>query len=118
MCNWSMHIPTLDDILRARDTIAPYINHTPLISYNALNKHVGVNIRLKHENHHSLGAFKIRGGINLLKNMSQAQKDRGVITVSTGNHGQSVATAASLTGINSIIVSPRNISKGKICNST
>ena len=109
-----MHIPTLDDILRARDTIAPYINHTPLISYNALNKHVGVNIRLKHENHHSLGAFKIRGGINLLKNMSQAQKDRGVITVSTGNHGQSVASACNLLGARSLIVVPENANPLKV----
>ncbi len=109
-----MHIPTLDDILEARQVISPYINRTPLISYKALNKYAGLNIRLKHENHHPLGAFKIRGGINLLKKMSQTEKNRGVITVSTGNHGQSVASACSLLGIRSLIIVPKNANPLKV----
>jgi threonine dehydratase len=109
-----MHIPTLDDILEARKTISPYINRTPLISYKALNQYVGLNIRLKHENHHALGAFKIRGGINLLKQMSQTEKDRGVITASTGNHGQSVASACSLLGVRSLIIVPENANPLKV----
>ena len=109
-----MQTPTLRDILEARKTIAPYINRTPLTSYASLNKFVGAEVFLKHENHHPLGAFKVRGGINLLANLSEEQRRCGLITASTGNHGQSVANACMIFNTKAIVVVPRNANPLKV----
>ena len=97
---------TLKDVLEARKTIAPYLPPTPLQGYAALDKFLDAEVRLKHENHQALGAFKVRGGINLLAHMSQEERDRGVITASSGNHGQSIAYACRLFGARAIIGLP------------
>ena len=75
-----MERPTLADVLEARKTIAPYVSSTPLISYPALNKFLGADVRLKHENFHPLGSFKIRGGINLIAHLVNESKYSGVVT--------------------------------------
>lgn len=106
--------PTLKDILEARRTISPFISRTPLISYPSLNKFLGAEVRLKHENHHRLGAFKVRGGINLLAHLDDEQRARGVITASTGNHGQSIANAAMIFGVKAIIVVPQGANPLKV----
>ena len=106
--------PTLKDIIEARKTISPFISRTPLISYPSLNKFLGAEVRLKHENHHRLGAFKVRGGINLLAHLDDAQRSRGVITASTGNHGQSIANAAMIFGVKAIIVMPQGANPLKV----
>jgi len=69
---------------------------------------------VKHENHHPLGAFKARGGINLISQLSPEEKERGVITASTGNHGQSIAYAAQLFGVRAIIGMPNGANPGKV----
>ena len=109
-----MQRPTFRDVLEARRTIAPYIRPTPLISYNALNKFLDSEVRLKHENHHPLGAFKVRGGVNLLAHLSEEQRRRGVISASTGNHGQSIAYACGLFGANAMIVVPQGANSLKV----
>ncbi len=109
-----MERPTLRDVLDARKTIAPYVSRTPLISYATLDSFIGAEVRLKHENHHPLGAFKVRGGINFLAHLSEEQRRRGLITASTGNHGQSVANACRLFGAKAVIVVPEDANPLKV----
>ena len=101
-----MEIPTLRDVYRAKKTIAPYIPRTPLHHSLALSELLNAEIYLKHEEHLPLGAFKGRGGINLLANLSQEERDRGIITASTGNHGQSIASACRIFGVRVMIGLP------------
>ena len=109
-----MNRPTLADVLEARKTIAPYVSSTPLISYPALDNYIGAEVRLKHENHHPLGAFKVRGGINLMAHMDPEQRSRGLITASTGNHGQSVANACRIFGAKAVVVVPEGANPLKV----
>ena len=109
-----MERPTLHDVIEARSIIAPYLTRTPLHEYPALSQFVGAEIRLKHENHQALGAFKPRGGINMLAHMTQEERDRGVITASSGNHGQSIAYACKLFGARAIIGLPEGANPLKV----
>ena len=109
-----MNRPTLADVLEARKTIAPYVSPTPLVSYPALDNYVGAEVRLKHENHHPMGAFKVRGGINLLAHLDEEQLRQGLITASTGNHGQSVANAGRIFGAKVVVVVPEGANPLKV----
>ncbi len=109
-----MHIPTFQDVLHARRQIRPYLKPTPTYSYPAINALVGTEVYIKHENYEPVGAFKVRGGINLVSQLSQEEREKGVIAASTGNHGQSVAYAARLFGVKAIIVVPENANPGKV----
>ncbi len=109
-----MNRPTLTDVLEARKTIAPYVSPTPLISYPALDSYLGAEVRLKHENHHPMGAFKVRGGINLLAHLDEDQLRQGLITASTGNHGQSVANAGRIFGAKVVVVVPEGANPLKV----
>src|SRR5580693_8151778 len=91
-------VPDLADVLAARQRIAPYLRATPLFRYPALDAITGAQVQVKHENHQPVGAFKVRGGVNLVSQLGADERRRGVITASTGNHGQSVAYAADLFG--------------------
>jgi hypothetical protein len=64
-----------------------------LYRYPALDELLGAEVHVKHENHQPIGAFKVRGGVNLVSQLSPEERERGVITASTGNHGQSIAYA-------------------------
>lgn len=97
---------TFDDVIAARERIAPYLARTPLYEYPGLSKLLGFPYYVKHENHQPVGAFKVRGGINLLSQMGETEKARGVICATRGNHGQSVAYAAKLFGVQACIVVP------------
>src|SRR5437868_6219326 len=109
-----MSIPKLQDILQAQKRIRPYLARTPLYSYPAINELVGTTLFIKHENYQPVGAFKVRGGINLISQMGPDERQRGVIAASTGNHGQSVAYAARLFGVKAIIVVPEKANPGKV----
>src|SRR5436309_8460960 len=109
-----MYIPTFTDVLLAQRRIRPYLPRTPLHSYPAMNALLGTEVYIKHENYQPVGAFKVRGGINLISQLSQEERERGVIAASTGNHGQSVAYAARLFGIKAIIVVPEKANPGKV----
>src|SRR5690242_1391166 len=98
--------PTFTDVLDAAKQIRPYLAPTPLRRYPALDRLVGAEVYVKHENHNPTGAFKVRGGINLVSRLSEDERSRGVIAASTGNHGQSVAYAARLFGVSAIICAP------------
>lgn len=109
-----MHIPTFQDVLLAQRQIRPYLQRTPLYSYPALNALLGTEVYVKHENYQPVGAFKVRGGINLISQLSPREREKGVISASTGNHGQSVAYAARLFGVKAIIVVPEKANPGKV----
>src|SRR5215211_57366 len=94
-----MQTPDFHDVLLARRHIHPYLARTPLHSYPALNVLLGTEVYVKHENYQPVGAFKVRGGVNLLSQLTPEERERGVIAASTGNHGQSVAFAARLFGV-------------------
>src|ERR1039457_7087763 len=109
-------VPDLADVLGARQRIAPYLRPTPLYRYRypALDAMTGAQVRVKHENHQPVGAFKVRGGVNLISQLSAAERRRGVITASTGNHGQSVAYAANLFGVQAAICMPAQANPVKL----
>src|SRR5438477_2394259 len=98
--------PTFTDVLDAARQIRPSLQPTPLRRYAALDRLVGAEMYVKHENHNPTGAFKVRGGINLVSRLSEDERRRGVIAASTGNHGQSVAYAARLFGVSAVICAP------------
>ncbi len=99
-------IPTLADVFSARRRIAPHLLATPLYPSAALSELVGTEILVKHENHLPTGAFKVRGGVNLVSQLSDDERRRGVVSASTGNHGQSIAFAAGLFGVRAVVCVP------------
>lgn len=106
--------PTFTDVLEARRLIRDYLQPTPLHHYPALSKVLGCEAYVKHENHQPVGAFKVRGGINLCARLSEEERRRGVIAASTGNHGQSVAYGARLFGVKATIVVPDEANPDKV----
>jgi len=109
-------IPDLGDVLEARGVIAPYLEPTPLRRYPLLDDAVGGEVFAKHENHLPTGAFKVRGGINLVSRLDPELRRAGVCAASTGNHGQSVAYAASLFDVAATIFVPRGANPVKIAS--
>src|ERR1039457_5548060 len=109
-------VPDLADVLGARQRIAPYLRPTPLYRYRypALDAMTGARVWVKHENHQPVGAFKVRGGVNLVSQLAPDERRRGVIAASTGNHGQSVAYAADLFGVRAIVCVPEQANPVKI----
>jgi threonine dehydratase len=97
---------TFEEVVAARERIAPYLPRTPLYEYPGLSKLLGFPFYLKHENHQPVGAFKVRGGVNLISQLSDEEKARGVLCATRGNHGQSVAYAAKLFGVQAVVVIP------------
>ena len=106
--------PTFADVLDAAKRIRPYLQPTPLRRYPALDRLVGAQIHVKHENLNPTGAFKVRGGVNLVSRLSDDERRRSVIAASTGNHGQSVAFAARLFGVSAIICAPEKANPVKV----
>jgi threonine dehydratase len=109
-----MRIPEFKDVLLAQCRIRPYLPPTPLHSYSAVNDLIGTTVYIKHENYQPVGAFKIRGGINLISQLTDEERWSGVVTASTGNHGQSIAFAARLFGVTARIVVPEGANPGKM----
>ncbi len=106
--------PTFKDVLKAKNVIAPYLAKTPLLHYPSLSELLGCEVYVKHENCLPTGAFKVRGGINLVSQLSSEEKERGVIAVSTGNHGQSIAYAGKLFGVKAVICVPDGANPDKV----
>jgi threonine dehydratase len=107
-------VPDLADVLAARRRIAAYLGPTPLYRYPALDVLAGARVWVKHENHQPVGSFKVRGGVNLVSQLSGPERSRGVIAASTGNHGQSVAYAAELFGVPAVICMPERANPVKV----
>lgn len=106
--------PGFNDVVAARQRIAPFLKPTALHRYPALDELVGTETWVKHENHQPICAFKVRGGVNLMAQLSEDEKARGVITASTGNHGQSIAYAARLFGVQAIVCVPEGANPVKV----
>jgi threonine dehydratase len=104
----------MPQILEARRRISAHLSPTPLYYYPLLSELLGAEVHVKHENFQPIGAFKVRGGINLMACLPPAERARGVITASTGNHGQSVAYAARLFGVKAVIGVPENSNPSKV----
>ena len=94
--------------------IKPYIHETPILTSNLLNEIVGCNIFFKCENFQKMGAFKMRGAMNAILNLSEEQKAKGVVTHSSGNFAQALSLAANKLGITAYIVMPSSAPKVKI----
>jgi threonine dehydratase len=109
-------VPTLEDVLEARLRIAPYLRPTPLYRYPVLDDLLGAEVHVKHENHQPVGAFKVRGGVNLIAQLDADERERGVVTASTGNHGQSIAFAARLFGVRATICVPEDANPVKVAS--
>ena len=85
--------PTILDVYQAQQNLKGIIRPTPLLQHPILSAETGIKLYVKHENHNPTGAFKIRGGLNLVQSLGKEERRCGVITASTGNHGQSIAFA-------------------------
>jgi threonine dehydratase len=97
--------PALRDVYEARKRVYRAMRPSPLARHPLLNLETGLDLYVKHENHNPTGAFKVRGGLNLVGSLSP-HDHRGVITATTGNHGQSIAMACQLEGVPCTIVTP------------
>jgi threonine dehydratase len=106
--------PTLDDVRAAARRIAPYLPQTPFRPYPALSKLVGTEIWVKHENHLPTAAFKVRGGVNLVAQLTREERGRRLVSASTGNHGQSIAYAARLFDVGATICVPQGANPLKV----
>ncbi len=109
-----MQEPTFQDVLKAQRVIRPHVYRTPLRSYPALSALIGADVWVKHENFQVAGAFKVRGGLNLVASTSREERARGFVTASTGNHGQSVAFAARVYGSRATVVVPEGANPLKV----
>ena len=96
---------SLGDVYAARRIVYRTLRPTPLLRHPLLTQETGLDVQVKHENHNPTGAFKIRGGLNLIGGLT-ADERRGVITASTGNHGQSIAMACQREGVPCTVVVP------------
>ena len=106
--------PAYHDVTEARARVYQYLRPTLLNEWPLLKQRLGFRYLLKHENHQPTGAFKVRGGINLVSRLPAGQKQRGISGCTTGNHGQSLAWAARQFGVGCTLVVPENNNPGKI----
>ena len=107
-------IPSKQIVIEAGDRVAPFVHRTPVLTSRLLNEMVGAEVFFKCENLQKMGAFKMRGAINAIQQLSEAQKKAGVVTHSSGNFGQALALAAKNLGVNAYIVMPSSAPAVKI----
>src|SRR5690348_14728141 len=101
---------TIEDVRAAREVVRKYLPPTPMWSYPVLDATAGATVLVKHENTQPVGAFKVRGGLNLLATLN----GRPTITYSTGNHAQSMAYASSLVDAPCTVVMPAGTTPAKV----
>lgn len=104
----------LDDVREAATRIAGHITRTPVLRVEALDARAGAELWIKAENLQRIGAFKARGAIHAVGRLSSAERERGIITYSSGNHAQAVALAARTYGCTATIVMPTDAPKIKV----
>ena len=108
--------PTITDIYDARRKIAAHVHRTPLRRVPGLSDMLDADVWVKHENMQMLGAFKVRGGVNLVSRTTPEERASGFATASTGNHGQSIAYASQQFGAKCTIVVPVGANPVKIAS--
>jgi len=106
-----MNLQTIEE---ARERIAPHIRNTPLVISPTLSTLVGAEVGLKLEHRQLTGSFKFRGATNAVRQLSQAERDRGVIAASTGNHGRALSYAAQALGARATICMSRLVPENKV----
>jgi len=104
----------VEDIRSAAGRIRPFVHRTPLLPNRSISERVGFEVRLKCENLQRAGSFKIRGAMNALLQLSDAERKRGVVAFSSGNHAQGVALASKLLGVRATIVMPEGSVASKV----
>ena len=106
---------TFNDISSARQFIAPYLPKTPLVRLSKISDELGCDYYAKLENLQPIGAFKVRGGVNLVGTASDEERRSGIVSASTGNHGQSIAYGGKLFNTRVIIYAPaENVNQSKV----
>jgi threonine dehydratase len=103
-----MILPTLSDIQAAHERIKPFIHRTPVMTSQQLNKIFDCELFFKCENFQKVGAFKFRGATNAVLSLSEIEKEKGVVTHSSGNHAAALSLAARMNGVKAFIVMPEN----------
>jgi threo-3-hydroxy-L-aspartate ammonia-lyase len=106
-------LPTFADVMQARERLRGVAHQTPVMTSRTLDAMVGAQVFLKCENLQRMGAFKFRGAYNALSALTPEQRQRGVVTYSSGNHAQAVALSARLLGMSATIVMPTNAPRAK-----
>lgn len=102
-----------DKIIKCHESIKAYVHRTPVLTSGLINDMVGAEVFFKCENFQKMGAFKMRGAINAIMNLSDEQKQKGVVTHSSGNFAQAVSLSAKLLGIKAYIVMPSTAAQVK-----
>jgi threonine dehydratase len=102
------------DVEQAYSRIKNFINKTPTMTSRTLDQIVGGNVYLKCENFQKVGAFKPRGALNTILQLTNEQKKRGIVTHSSGNHAQAVAFAGDMLKIKTVVVMPENAPQVKV----
>jgi threonine dehydratase len=110
-----MQLPTYADVVAAREFISPYLPKTPLVRSHKISEALGCDFYLKLENLQPVGAFKVRGGVNLVGHAAREGRNETLVTASTGNHGQSIGYAGQLFNTRVIIYAPaENVNQAKL----
>jgi threonine dehydratase len=104
---------TYADVVEALPRVRSVLTPTALLDWPGFSELLGCQLLLKHENHQPTGAFKVRGGINLVSTLSDPEREAGILACSTGNHGQSLAFAARRFRVRCTIVVPRGNNPAK-----
>jgi threonine dehydratase len=104
---------TWDDVVDARDRLRGIAHRTPVVTSSQLDDRLGASVFVKCESFQRVGAFKFRGAYNAISRIPDADRERGVLTYSSGNHAQAVALACRLLGISATIVMPTNAPRVK-----
>lgn len=102
-----------DDVVAARERLRGIARHTPVMTSGQLDLRLGATVFLKCESFQRVGAFKFRGAYNAISRIPEADRARGVLAYSSGNHAQAVALACRLLGIAATIVMPKNAPRVK-----
>jgi len=105
---------TFDDVAAAAQRLQGYAHRTPVLTSRTADERTGAQVFFKAENFQRMGAFKFRGAFNAVAKFSPAQRERGVIAFSSGNHAQATALAARMLGMPSVIVMPQDAPAAKL----
>ena len=110
----SQTLPDFNDVLAAADRIEGLAHRTPVLTSAYFNERTGAELFFKCENFQKVGAFKFRGACNAVRALNSEELRRGIVTHSSGNHGQAVALAARLSGTRAVVVMPENSAQVKV----
>ena len=102
-----------ETLIQVHNKVKPYIHNTPVLTSELLNEMCGCNVFFKCENFQKMGAFKMRGATNAILSLTEEQRNKGVVTHSSGNFAQAISLAANKIGVKAFIVMPKNVPQVK-----